>query len=52
MKKRILYTVVVAIFCLTFSCTAEELNENEIQRENTEVNANGDLSVTPPKKGG
>jgi len=52
MKKVILYTVAILSICLTFSCTAEELNENEIQKENTEVNANGDLSVTPPKKGG
>jgi hypothetical protein len=50
MKKVILYTVTILSICLTLSCTAEELPGNEINPKNTEVNANGDISITPPPK--
>jgi len=52
MKKVILYSVALLSVLFSISCTADELNVNELKMENTEVNANGDVSITPPKKGG
>lgn len=50
MKKVALYTVALMGLLLSVSCTVDELNESDFKKDNKEINAHGDISVTPPPK--
>ena len=50
MKKVIIYSVAILSVFLTISCTADEINENEIPAPQANVLQTGEINTTPPKK--